>query len=153
MQDRTISGIRDYIQLSERIATSGQPTEGELAAVAQAGYEVVINLDQSASDYALDDEGGLVRSLGMEYVHIPVVWENPTRANLECFCEAMEVRREKKLFVHCVANRRVSVFMALYRILKLGWEVQEARQLTFLDTMPEHWHAFFDELLQGRQEA
>jgi uncharacterized protein (TIGR01244 family) len=146
----TVGGIRDYIQLTERIATAGQPTKEELAAVAQAGYEVVINLDQTVSEYALDDEGGLARSLGMEYVHIPVLWENPTRADLDRFCEAMEARRDKKLFVHCVANRRVSVFMALYRILKLGWEVQQARQLTFLDTMPDYWQAFFEDVLQKR---
>ena len=149
MDDRTIRGIRDHVQLSERIATSGQPTEEELAAVARASYEVVINLDAIGSSYALDDEGGLVRSLDMEYVHIPVAWERPTRANLERFCEAMDARRDQKLFVHCVANRRVSVFMALYRILRLGWEVQEARQWTFLDTMPKYWQVFFDEMLQG----
>ena len=151
MGGRWVSGIRDYIQLSERVATSGQPTERELAAIAQAEYKVVINLDQCISEYALEDEGSLVRSLGMEYVHIPVVWENPTKANLERFCETMDARRDKKLFVHCVANRRVSVFMALYRILCLGWEVQEARQWTFLDTMPEHWRVFFDEMLQRCQ--
>jgi protein tyrosine phosphatase (PTP) superfamily phosphohydrolase (DUF442 family) len=150
MDDPRLKGIRDYIQLTERIATAGQPTAEELVAVSQAGYEGVINLDVAGSSYALEDEAGLVRSLGMEYVHIPVVWENPARADLEQFCEAMDARRDKKLFVHCAANRRVSVFMALYRILRLGWEVQEARQWTFLDTMPEYWQVFFDEMLQGR---
>lgn len=150
MEHSAISGIRDFIQLTESIATAGQPTEGELTAVAEAGYEVVVNLDQIASDYALDDEGGLVRSLGMEYVHIPVVWENPTRADLDRFCEVMDARRDKKLFVHCVANRRVSVFIALYRVLKLGWAVQKARQVTFLNTMPDYWQCFFDDMLQAR---
>lgn len=150
MDDRTISGIRDYIQLTEQIATAGQPTEEELAAVAQARYEGVINLDTGDFSYAEDGEPGVVRSLGMEYVHIPVVWEKPTRADLELFCETMEARHDKKLFVHCAANRRVSVFMALYRILCLGWDVQEARRWTFLDTMPEYWRTFFDDMLQGR---
>jgi protein tyrosine phosphatase (PTP) superfamily phosphohydrolase (DUF442 family) len=150
MAHDAIRGIRDYIQLTKRIATAGQPTEDEVAAVAQAGYEAVINLDQRVSEYALEDEGGLVRSLGMEYVHIPVLWESPTKADLDRFCEVMEARRDKKLFVHCVANRRVSVFMALYRILKLGWEVQEARQASFLDTMPKTWQTFFEDMLQER---
>jgi uncharacterized protein (TIGR01244 family) len=148
MDEHTLGEIRDYIQLSERLATAGQPTKDELAAVAQAGYETVINLDVNDSLSALDDEAGLVRSLGMEYVHIPVVWQAPTRADLERFFEAMDARQGQKLFVHCAANRRVSVFIALYRILKLGWEVQEARRWTFLDTMPEVWQAFFDGMLQ-----
>jgi uncharacterized protein (TIGR01244 family) len=148
MDKHVLGGIRDYIQLSERIATSGQPTEDELAAVARAGYETVINLDVGDSLSALDDEAGLVRSLGMEYVHIPVVWQAPTRADLERFFAEMDARQGQMLYVHCAANRRVSVFMALYRILKLGWEVQQARQWTFLDTMPEVWQGFFDEILQ-----
>ena len=150
MDDPRLKGIRDYIQLTERIATAGQPIREELAVVAQAGYEGVINLDNGDFSSAEDGEPSVVRSLGMEYVHIPVVWEKPTRADLELFCEAMEARQDKRLFVHCAANRRVSVFMALYRILRLGWEVQEARRWTFLDTMPEYWRTFFDDMLQGR---
>jgi uncharacterized protein (TIGR01244 family) len=130
MDDSIVSGIRDYRKLSERIATAGQPTQEELAAVARAGYEVVINLDVSDSSYALEDEGRLVRSLGLEYVHIPVVWEQPTKADLERFFEIMEARQDKTLFVHCAANRRVSVFMALYRI------------------MPQVWRTFFDDVLE-----
>jgi uncharacterized protein (TIGR01244 family) len=147
MDDSIVSGIRDYRKLSERIATAGQPTQEELAAVARAGYEVVINLDVSDSSYALEDEGRLVRSLGLEYVHIPV-WEQPTKADLERFFEIMEARQDKTLFVHCAANRRVSVFMALYRILRLGWAVHEAYAWTFLDTMPQVWRTFFDDVLE-----
>jgi uncharacterized protein (TIGR01244 family) len=153
MAEGTVSGIRDYRQLSERIATAGQPTQEELAAIARAGYEVVINLDVSAraqrpTSYALEDEGGLVRSLGLEYVHIPVVWEQPTKADLARFFEIMQARQDKTLFVHCAANRRVSVFMALYRILRLGWAVHEAYGWTFLDTMPPVWRTFFEDMLK-----
>jgi uncharacterized protein (TIGR01244 family) len=148
MAEGTVSGIRDYRQLSERIATAGQPTQEELAAIARTGYEVVINLDVSDSSYALEGEGSLVRSLGMDYVHIPVVWEQPTRADLERFLEIMEARQDERLFVHCAANRRVSVFMALYRILRLGWAVDEAYGWTFLETMPQVWRTFFDDMLK-----
>jgi protein tyrosine phosphatase (PTP) superfamily phosphohydrolase (DUF442 family) len=148
MDEGIVSGIRDYRKLSERIATSGQPTREELSAIARAGYEVVINLDVGDSSYALEDEGGLVRSLGLEYVHIPVVWEQPTKADLGRFFEIMEARQDKMLFVHCAANRRVSVFMALYRILRLGWAVDEAYGWTFLETMPQVWRTFFDDMLK-----
>ena len=57
-----VSGIRDYRKLSDLVATAGQPTEDELAAVAQAGYEVVINLHISPD---LLDERDVVRSPGM----------------------------------------------------------------------------------------
>ena len=44
MGERALAGIYNYRQLSERIATSGQPTEAQLAAIAAAGYPVVVNL-------------------------------------------------------------------------------------------------------------
>jgi hypothetical protein len=38
----------------------------------------------------------------------------------------MDANRDKKIFVHCALNMRVSVFMALYRILRLGWRYERA---------------------------
>ena len=48
-------------------------------------------------EYSLKDEAGSVSALGMEYVHIPVVFENPTRQNLLDFFKAMEEAGEKDL--------------------------------------------------------
>jgi uncharacterized protein (TIGR01244 family) len=121
-----IESIYNFLRLSENIATSGQPTKEQLKEIGQAGYEVVINLGLTESDYALEDEEGLVRDLGMKYVHIPVIWEDPTPENLEEFLSIMEIHQENKVFVHCAANMRVSVFMALYRVLRLGWKLEHA---------------------------
>jgi len=139
-----VAGIRDYRKLSDLIATSGQPTRNELAAVAQAGYKVVINLHVSTD---LPDEGEVVRSLGMEYVHIPVPWEHPARDHLERFFEAMDARRDQRLFVHCAANMRVSAFMALYRIHRLGWAEDEALDFVDVPAFPPVWQAFIEEML------
>ena len=147
MADSALCGIRDYRKLSERIGTAGQPTGDELAAVARAGYDTVINLGMGNEAHAPTDEGCQVCSLGMEYVHIPVVWERPTRADLDRFVREMEARREQRLFIHCAANRRVSVFIALYRILRMGWTRELALQQSFLDSMPQVWHAFVDQVL------
>ena len=144
MQTDVVSGIRDYRRLSELIVTSGQPTADELAAVARAGYEAVINLHISPD---LPDEGDVVRSLGMEYVHIPVPWEHPARDHLERFFEAMDARRGQRLFVHCAANMRVSAFMALYRVQRLGWPQDRALDFVDVPTFPPVWQTFIEEML------
>ncbi|HBY07042.1 MAG TPA: phosphatase [Chloroflexi bacterium] len=126
--------IYNFLVLDERIATGGQPSAPEIAKIAEAGYEVIINLALSTSDNALENEKGLVESQGMIYIHIPVLWENPTLENLESFLQIMSQYRNQRIFVHCVANMRVSVFMALYRILGLGWPPDQAFQ-----TMHEIW--------------
>ena len=120
--------IYNFLEISDRIATSGQPTEDQLREIGRAGYEVVINLGLVGTDYALEDEESLVCSLEMEYVHIPVQWEKPTRENFDGFISAMDLFQGKKVFIHCAANMRVSVFMALYRVIRHGWELEHAMQ-------------------------
>lgn len=118
--------IYNFLSLSEKLATAGQPLEEELEAVSKEGYEVVINLALSDADYSLADEEGSVFKLGMEYIHIPVIWQYPTSDDLDKFFNAMEKYKHKKLFVHCAANMRVSSFVALYRVIKEGWSYSDA---------------------------
>jgi uncharacterized protein (TIGR01244 family) len=139
-----LSEIKNYRQLTERIATAGQPSRQELEMVAAAGYQTVINLHISPD---LPDEGNVVRSLGMAYVHIPVPWEQPARSHLERFFQAMEAHDGESLFVHCAANMRVSAFMALYRIHRLGWTVEDALVQVDLAAFPSVWQAFIREML------
>lgn len=143
-----IQDIYNFIQLEERIGTGGQPKQDQLKAVAQAGYQCVINLAMPDQDYSLADEKNSVESLGLEYVPIPVVWQNPLLANFDVFCQAMNERRDQKLFVHCAANMRVSAFMALYRIIELGWEPEKAYQdLRRIWTPDGLWKEFMNQAL------
>ncbi|PKN95023.1 MAG: phosphatase [Chloroflexi bacterium HGW-Chloroflexi-6] len=118
--------ITNLTILNDSLWTSGQPTRAELAEVAAAGFEVVINLAMSTSDNALPDEAELVQSLGMEYIHIPVVWEAPQPGDLLRFMDAMDTRFNRKVLVHCALNYRASAFTALWRVLRQGWEKEKA---------------------------
>ena len=121
-----LNTIYNFLSLSAKLATSGQPLEEELEYISKAGFEVVINLALSDADYSLADEGGSVTKLGMEYIHIPVIWQSPTSDDLDKFFDVMEKYKNKKLFVHCAANMRVSSFVALYRVIKEGWDYSDA---------------------------
>lgn len=115
-----MNDIKNFVYISDRLATAGQPTEDQLREIAKAGYEVVINLGLTGTDYALPDESGLVELLGLKYVHVPVQWESPSKEALEQFVREMENYKDEKVFVHCAANYRVSCFLAIYRVAKLG---------------------------------
>lgn len=119
--EETLRAIYNYRRASPDLATAGQPLEEELAAVARAGFEVVVDLALLDADYSLADEPGLVRALGMTFEHVPVAWERPTLDDLQRFFGIMRRHRGRRIFLHCAANMRVSVFLALYRILELGW--------------------------------
>ena len=143
-----LNDIVNYLPLTSSIATGGQPSEVELESIAQAGFEVVINLGLTGTDYALADEASLVEKLGLRYIHIPVVWEAPTRGDLDQFLEAMAANQDKKVFVHCALNMRVSVFMALYRILRLGWRYERAIEDVYEIWRPDGvWQTFIRDCL------
>lgn len=113
-----LENIYNFVQISDRVATAGQPTEIQYPAIAAAGYQTVINLALTESANALPDEAAIATELGLEYIHIPVLWEAPTLEKFQDFVNEMNAHADRKIFVHCAANMRVSAFMYLYRQLE-----------------------------------
>lgn len=142
----TIDDIKNFVPLSERLATAGQPTEQQVQELARAGFEVVVNLGLMDPRYCLTDEAGLVGSLGMAYHHIPVDFKAPRFDDLEKFFAVMDGSSDRKVFVHCAANYRVSSFVALYGQAKLGWSASHADAHIRRVWEPDHtWRGFIEE--------
>ncbi|HSL27676.1 MAG TPA: protein tyrosine phosphatase family protein [Anaerolineales bacterium] len=121
-----LKNMYNFLTLSEDLFTGGMPTVDQLEDAAQKGVQVVINLAPHDVIDALPNEEQLVTSLGMQYINIPVLWNTPTRDGLDRFMDVMDENKEKKILVHCQANFRATAFMALYRILRLGWNPEDA---------------------------
>jgi uncharacterized protein (TIGR01244 family) len=149
MKNDALAAIHNYRAVDDRLGTSGQPTEAQLAAIAQAGFRTVINLAlHDDPRYSLPDEAGMVQSLGMAYVHIPVQFKTPQPADLQAFFDAMDAHSTEKVWVHCAANMRVTAFLGLYRVKRLGWSRDKAFELmTGLWEPNETWARFIEESL------
>jgi uncharacterized protein (TIGR01244 family) len=119
--------IYNWRRLDDRITTSGQPTESQLAEIHALGVRHVINLGLHSHEKALPDEAASVSRLGMAYIHIPVDFQNPTDRDFDQFCSVMKQLEEAPLHVHCIANYRVSAFFYRYRRDVLGMNETEAR--------------------------
>ncbi len=118
--------IFNYVKVDDRLSTAGQPTEEQLRDLAADGFTAIINLAPVNPPYTPADEAGLAQSLGMTYVHIPVVWGNPTDADFDAFEQAMHQLADEKLLIHCAANFRVTAFYSLYAQRQLGWSEDQA---------------------------
>lgn len=150
---KRIEDIYNFVQLSDRIATAGQPTEIQYPAIATAGYQTVINLALKESANALANESAIAANLGLEYLQIPVVWDAPTLENFQEFVEAMNARTDRKIFVHCAANMRVSAFMYLYRQLDHRVDEPTAKlDLLKIWEPNEVWQTFIDRVLTVNEE-
>ncbi|NJL45141.1 MAG: phosphatase [Leptolyngbyaceae cyanobacterium SM2_3_12] len=143
-----LNSIRNYLPISPTLATAGQPTAEQFEAIRQAGYDLVINLAVPTSENALAHEPELVEQLGMAHVHIPVLWETPTLADLAQFFAVMDANAQRQIFVHCALNMRVSAFVYLYRVLKQNVPPSVAQaDLDRIWQPNPTWQAFIDQAL------
>lgn len=149
MSTAKLEDIYNFVKLSDSIATAGQPAESQFDAIKAAGYEVVVNLALPTSTNALPNEQQLVEAQGMEYVHIPVIWENPTSEDFDQFSNVLNANRNRKVFVHCAMNMRVSAFMYLYRKIYQNADDTEARQDVEKIWSPNPtWKTFIEQMKQ-----
>jgi protein tyrosine phosphatase (PTP) superfamily phosphohydrolase (DUF442 family) len=121
-----LEGILNYRKNSENFSTSGQPTESELYLIQKAGFEIIINVRPESEMFYEFDEKRVVENLEMQYFQIPMTFDTLNKNILIDFFNQMEMQKDKKLLVHCHHNIRVSVLLAFYRILKLGWKKEDA---------------------------
>lgn len=137
--------ILNQFQNAECIASSGQPGESQFEEIAASGYEVVINLAMPDHEDSIPNEGSIVTALGMTYIHIPVPFDAPTADHLARFSGYMDVLRDKKVWVHCIVNARVSAFLYCYLQNNRGMSAQESTSPLleqWLGQMDEVWKDF-----------
>lgn len=125
--------IPNWRRIDNRITTSGQPGEAQLAALQKLGVTTIINLGLHTHEKALPDEAASAAALGMKYVHIPVPFDAPSEADYNKFVQAMKAAEAETVHVHCIANMRVSAFLYRYRRDVLG--MSEAASRAIMDTL------------------
>ncbi len=151
---KELQSIKNFLSLSDNLGTAGQPTKEQFENIKESGYEVVVNLALSNSPNAIPDEQKLVEGLGLQYIHIPVVWDSPKVDDIKQFFEVMDALQNRKIFVHCGANMRVSVFMYLYRLLRQGMEESKALQDLYRIWHPNDiWQEFINKVQKENPRA
>lgn len=146
----SVEAVKNYIRVSDRIASSGQPKGEQFKAIAGAGYQVVINLAMPDSDNVIPEEGNIVTACRMAYVHIPVPFDAPDAGHLKRFIGVMAAFADQRVWVHCALNYRVSAFLYQYQRLVHGMAPAEAGMVMLPSWEPgEVWRRFMS--LSGEQ--
>lgn len=120
--------VVNYREYSGILSSSGQPDAEQLEYLRDAGFERVVFLAFNDHDGSLPNEDRIVKDLGMDYVHIPVVWDAPSASDFYAFAGALQREPDKKTVVHCQVNFRASAFSFLYRVLYQGVPVGQAKE-------------------------
>jgi len=143
MSIEKLRAIKNFHEISHDLGTAGQPTAEQFADITEAGYEVVINIDSAT---AVPNEDELVTSKGLHFIHIPVIWTAPKQSDLDLVFDVLDMLKGKRIFLHCAANARVSAFVYLYRMSRLGVDPADAKKDLYALWVPKGvWKDFVNE--------
>ncbi len=116
--------IKNFGQMDERFYRGAEPKKLEdFEALKQLGVHTVIDLQARPEP----TERGMVESLGMRYVNIPMVEKTYPRAEwVAAFLKTVDDPSTGKFFVHCAGGRhRTGAMGAVYRFEKYGWNYEQ----------------------------
>ena len=102
-----LAEIVNFRQYSATFASAGQPTREQFATIAENG-ERVVYIAFTNNPNALPDADQVVKGLGMEYMQVPVDFQNPLPDEFYAFADAME--RNSRNALHCQVNARATAF-------------------------------------------
>ncbi|MGI9249743.1 MAG: protein tyrosine phosphatase family protein [Pseudohongiellaceae bacterium] len=118
--EETTSALADIVNLRQytnTFASSGQPTREQFQTLADNGFKRVVYIAFTNNPGAVADEDQVVKGLGMEYMHIPVDFDNPLPDDFYAFADSMRLNTTKKTLLHCQVNYRATAFSFLYRVI------------------------------------
>ena len=118
---------------NDSVFFAGQPTEAGFKMLADSGVKIVVNLRsvkemQSKIDF---DEAAVVKSLGMKYIHIPVVPSSFSSMDVERLIEVLDqasigTNKQSRILIHCASSNRVGAMWAAYLNRELGFDSDKA---------------------------
>ena len=146
LQSGNLKKIFNYYKVPGLFETSGQPNNKQLLSIANDGFEAVINLAPNTTiEGRIINEGDILKSNNVAYIHIPVDFNNPLDEDFNKFIVALEQNKHKKIWVHCAANMRVSAFVFKYRRDILGLSQKNIEQDLRAIWIPNKtWRSFLD---------
>jgi tyrosine-protein phosphatase SIW14 len=116
--------IPRFQMLADGVYRGGQPGREGFEYLKKTGIKTVINLRVE------NDEEGVVRELGMNYVHIPInlkLWSTIPEKAVAHYFRVINNPENYPIFFHCKRGAdRTGALAGFYRITFQGWEPRNA---------------------------
>ena len=123
---QALQGVPNACQLlSTRGHRGPADRAAHLAAFKAAGGELVLDLRDPMEPRPLD-EPAVARSLGLEYVNVPVAGGTMTDETLDRVLDVLRGAGDRQVFVHCGSGNRVGGALLPFLMLDHGLEEEDA---------------------------
>jgi protein tyrosine/serine phosphatase len=151
-QDFSNVNIKNFGRMDERFYRGAEPKKlDDFKALRELGISTVIDLQAEPEA----SEKGMVESLGMRYVNIPMIEKKYPRAeHVEAFLKLVDDPSTGKFYVHCHGGRhRTGVMGAVYRFNHYGWNYEQVySEMKEFDFYTRWGHGDFKKYVQDYWE-
>ena len=120
-----LAGIANVCAPTQGLVTGGQPTADHLRAARSAGAKTVLDIRDPMEPRQFD-EPGLARTLGLNYVNIPVSGSTLEDATMERILAVLRDPASLPVFFHCASGNRVGGALIPYFMGDHGMEEDDA---------------------------
>lgn len=120
-----VESIDEFHRVSASVATGGQPTPAQVTALADAGFNAIVNLreDAEAND---GPQFRAAREAGIRFVRVPVSMTSPTDASVAKFLAVTDERELYPVYVYCAEGNRAAAYWMIRRVLRDHWTLEKA---------------------------
>jgi tyrosine-protein phosphatase SIW14 len=118
--------LTNFQEVNDSLCRGAQPSEDGFRELARSGVHTVLDLRGGSGRSSHEAE--FVRSLGMQYINVPLGgFQAPTAAEVAKVVEVLNDPQSGKVFVHCRRGAdRTGTILAMYRIEHDHWTNRQA---------------------------
>jgi len=119
------NSIDNFHRISHQVATGGQPTPEQVKALADEGFNAIVNLRED-SEFNDGLQFRAARAAGIRFVRVPVSMTNPTDASVAKFLAVTDEEELYPVYVYCAEGNRAAAYWMIRRVLRDGWTLEKA---------------------------
>ena len=109
--------IEGFHRVSARVAVGGQPTPEQVTALANEGFNGIINLREESEFDDVQQSHAAVIS-GVQFFRIPFSKVNPSDAAVDKFLALTDDENIYPLYIHCAEGNRAAALWMIRRVLR-----------------------------------
>ena len=137
--------VMNYHRIDQRLVTGGHLVDDGLAELQAQGVTVVIDL----RDKPPRGQKEKLAEQGIEWINIPIEWNDPETVDFERFSEAMQAHQDDHVLVQCAANYRASAMTYLYRVVVEQVDEDEAEKDLYAVWIPSEENQQWTDYIEG----
>jgi protein tyrosine phosphatase (PTP) superfamily phosphohydrolase (DUF442 family) len=143
--DEHAGPVMNYHRIDERLVTGGHVVGDGLAELKAQGITVVIDL----RDKPPKGQKEKLAEQGIEWINIPIEWDDPEAIDFERFSEVMTAHQGDHVLVQCAANYRASAMTYMYRVVVEQVNQDEAGKDLYAVWNPSEENQQWTEYIEG----